>query len=481
MTGESPSKPTVGTLIDLAVQVDRDEAEQDAALRRRDRAIGQELGAAAEPTAAQVPGLITGWLAALREAPRRGGDALTLLTVAAAAIGLLLGYSSAMGLFYYDGSSPVNVVPIVAVYVGLQAVTLLIFGLATLPQGVPGAEGLRSLSPGRLVGLIARWLPGKQRDAWARIVGKAGRHQLVYGRVQKWQVLTWSQTIALAFNLAAVAGALQLIVFSDLAFGWSTTLDPDPGTVHRIAEALGSPWRWTGLDAAVSLEVVHATQTYRAEWADRQLAPELATKWWPWLVTTMAVYGVLPRLATVFWTRRRLSAAVRDALVATPGVDRLVGRLSSAIVQTQAVEVEAAGRPSDKALPAATVTAGSVCVIRWASAPFDGEAMDAGGAELADDQRTIEAAVAASGDGKAGPVRVVVRAWEPPMLEFMDFLGDLRAGLGRGRTIEVQPVGEGDRGVWRRKLGQSNDPWLRLVGEEADLAASPAATEGSGS
>jgi hypothetical protein len=54
------------------------------------------------------------------------------------------------------------------------------------------------------------------------------------------------------------------------------------------------------------------------------------------------------------------------------------------------------------------------------------------------------------------------------MLELMDFLADLRQALGDGEAIELMPVGDGDREVWRKKLATSDDPWLRLVSETSD-------------
>ena len=44
-------------------------------------------------------------------------------------------------------------------------------------------------------------------------------------------------------TLTAVLTALALVVFTDLAFGWSTTLDLDAASLHRVVEALSTPWR----------------------------------------------------------------------------------------------------------------------------------------------------------------------------------------------------------------------------------------------
>jgi ABC-type cobalt transport system substrate-binding protein len=64
-----------------------------------------------------------------------------------------------------------------------------------------------------------------------------------------------------------------------------------------------------------------------------------------------------------------------------------------------------------------------------------------------------------------GPVVVFTPAWEPPLLEFSDFLGALRASIGAGRSIVVVPVGESlheaaprDSDNWRLAVGRLGDP-----------------------
>lgn len=465
--------PHPGTLIDLAIQLRRDEALPQDTLRSRDRAIGQRLGAsksdAGQPpqNAADRAGLATAWLDELDDPPRRGGEALGVVGFVAVGLGLLLGYGAAMALFYYDGQAPVNVVRVLAVFVALQVVTLLLFALAAAPGSLPGGRSLRALSPGRLAALVARWLPGETRDAVAQIVGRGGAHQRVYGRVQKWQVLAWSQAMALAFNVAALGGSLQLIVFSDLAFGWSTTLQVDEDAMYAVTSALSKPWETFWADAVPTPKLVAETRTNRVEALGDQIDPATAAGWWPFLVACIAVYGVLPRVVTLILTRWRLRRAAVRAVAFTPGVDRLCDRLGAALVETRAAEHEADGTNTSEAQEVFAASAGVHAVIRWADAPHDGEALHAGGGRALDDDRR---AIAEASRGE-GVVRVVVKAWEPPVLELLDFLGDLRKSLGDGRAIEVQPVGEGDRAVWRKKLASVGDPWLRLVDPNTEGAS----------
>lgn len=471
MHGFMPRLPTPqpGTLLDLATQLHRDELAPLERLRRRDREIGQSLGLDRGEEAISIPeraGRLTRWLAEIPDAPARGEEGLRWVGLIAVGIGLLLGYGAAMGLFYYDGSTPVNVVRILAVFVALQAVTLVLFGVAAMPGRFPGGAWLRDLSPARLATLVSRWLPGETRDAVEQILGRGQSHQRVYHAVQKWQLLTWSQSMALAFNLAAVCGALQLIVFSDLGFGWSTTLQAEADDMHNLTSALAVPWQAAWADAVPLAGLVEATQTYRAENFELGVKAGDSAKWWPFLVMAMLVYGVLPRFVTLIFTRRRLTKAVVKAMATTPGADRVLDRMTAAVVETRAVEHET-GEAGNRIAAQAEVPSSQIgCVIRWAEAEYDGEAFGAGGGRSLEHDRQTIAAVA---DGGEQPVLVRVKAWEPPVLEFLDFLSDLRQAIGDGRTIEVQPIGDGDRSVWQKKITSVGDPWLRMVADTPNV------------
>jgi hypothetical protein len=71
------------------------------------------------------------------------------------------------------------------------------------------------------------------------------------------------------------------------------------------------------------------------------------------------------------------------------------------------------------------------------------------------------------------PVAVLVKSWEPPLLELQDFLRALRDAVGDGRVVALVPVARGAQGEpaapgdgalapWRRAVEQSGDPWLLL-------------------
>jgi hypothetical protein len=67
---------------------------------------------------------------------------------------------------------------------------------------------------------------------------------------------------------------------------------------------------------------------------------------------------------------------------------------------------------------------------------------------------------------------VLTRGWEPPLLEFADFLGMMRERAGAAASITVVPIDVGgtrvdaaDRAVWAGTLARLRDP--RLYVQEA--------------
>jgi len=70
---------------------------------------------------------------------------------------------------------------------------------------------------------------------------------------------------------------------------------------------------------------------------------------------------------------------------------------------------------------------------------------------------------------------VVVKAWEPPLLEFLDFISDLRMAVAKNRQILIVPVSISEDGEvvvadganvesWQSKVQATDDAFIELVG-----------------
>jgi hypothetical protein len=484
--------PSIGRLIDLAEQLSRDAERSPDALRRRDRALGRELLQRGRDAESQV----AAWLDRVRpeggpttgEQAERATRVLGLLLVA---FGLFAGAGAALALFWYDGSHPVNVVRVIGVFVGLQLLLLCATLVLCLPERwrrfVPGLAGLQEalslLSPGRWQRALRQLLPASRREAASRLAGLARRHHRLYGDVERWWLLSNSQAFGVAFNLGALAVAMGLIAFTDLAFGWSTTLDVHGADLERVTHLLSRPWAGVWPSAVPSTALIEATRYFRE---NAHHDPAASAPWWRFLLACMLLYGLVPRALMLGFARVRLHFAVRRAFRAAPGLAALRDRLSSRLVETvgEGDAPEAARGPEPKPHEGPTLPPGVRCrAIVWSGFPLDGAAeasavlgVDvlslhrAGEADLERDAAAIRALVEAGGEE---PVVVIAKAWEPPVLELLDFLADLRKALGARRAVVVVPLGLSDAGrpvapaprdalQWQRAADRLGDPWTSV-------------------
>jgi hypothetical protein len=86
-----------------------------------------------------------------------------------------------------------------------------------------------------------------------------------------------------------------------------------------------------------------------------------------------------------------------------------------------------------------------------------------GGRELEADRGALERLTADS----SSTIVVFTPAWEPPLLELLDFLAEIRRRVGAATSIVVAPVPDGARAVteveratWTRAVSRLADPRL---------------------
>jgi hypothetical protein len=323
------------------------------------------------------------------------------------------------------------------------------------------------------------------------VLAGAAAAQRKFADVHKWLLLAAGQVFAVAFNAGLLAVYLTLVVFTDLAFGWSTTLDVDPERVQRLVETLALPWKSWLAAAVPSAELVEATRYYRAESLTVVNAAALG-RWWSFLFMCLLTYGLVPRLVLLGFATWRLQRAAHRTLLHLPGVAELRYRLNREAVETRAEDPDSsapAAELPDNADPMPLHGTGVVIlwgglhlsdaeaarlVARAVGLASDGIHRAGVGAAMEDDAQTLRAAAEAD-----GPVAIIVKAWEPPLGELVDFIAQLRHTAGTGRALLVVPVAEDsgeaaraeDMGIWRRRMAAIGDPWLsvRGIGAQARL------------
>ena len=467
----------------------------------RDRAIGRSLGSDADEAAR-----VLGWWAQIQAQRPGSASAATgsaqvgvrvvryrrMAGIALTLLGAALGAAVAGVAFAYDGRHPVNLFTLFGILVAFPTFMLLLT-LALLParRGVGGGPSgslggvLAALNAGRWAGAALDRLLGAELFApgFGAPAGLAG--------FARWQLLVFSQWLAVGFFVGALLVALLLVAFTDLAFGWSTTLQIAATDVHRWLAALALPWaRWLP-QMVPDLALIEASRYFRggAPMLDQARVARLGG-WWPFVLMVIIVYGLLPRLLLLVVGCWRLHGATRALLCNDPEVTALLDRLTAPMVVLGGDGDEDGLPPSAAVTPAPDDLSAQheALVVVWNEAiaePALGAWLEAwlgarlqvrATAVLALDARASErhhrdalVALAREHGGSAAARRLIIvtRGWEPPLLEFNDFLGLIRELLGMAPSITVVPidvsgtrVAATERDVWAKTLGRLRDPRL---------------------
>ncbi|KAA3620053.1 MAG: DUF2868 domain-containing protein [Calditrichaeota bacterium] len=341
-------------LINLEVQLLKDAEADPVKIRTRDRAIGQKL---VEKNISR-PQMFLQWLARVgeKEATVPGelySTAIRIVRYILFFSGLAVGLSTGSGVLHFDGTQPVNVVNFLAIFLGMQFITYILFFLNCLPQKLQNVfpflgdfynvlrrfSELIARNSTRFLGEVSQAKIHQYFDTLNRI----RRRQIIYQKIEKWLLVGLTQTFSLAFNLGALVICVYLIVFSDLAFAWNTTLTLQNESFHQIVHVLSQPWQEIFPDAVPSLDLVEKTRFFRLEGeylnainSQRSADVRALGGWWPFLVASLFFYGLVPRILLYAIARWRFNKNIKRVPFNTADFSALYERLMTPVVQTRA-------------------------------------------------------------------------------------------------------------------------------------------------
>jgi hypothetical protein len=335
---------TLADLIDIEAFLAADRLRSDNDLIKRDREIGSKLNADFPSRSSQTTrrrNTILGWCHALTENlgvtsyGQRFIHTLNLIELSLVAAGVFLGIATVRVVLRYDGSTPVNIVHFLAVLVVTQVFLFLLMIMGTLFRRFLTAPFGKVARFGPLQELIKSFVWSK-----VKLPVAIERTQKFYGNVLGWRLVTATQKFGIAFNLAALATLTYLIIFTDLAFSWSTSLNLSAKEAHHLIKIIAWPWdslsRFSdfGKNYVPTLELVEKTQYFRidgryiaASPADRALDVKILGSWWPFLSMALAIYGLLPRAIFYVFAKLAFLRAVRFVKFDTIELEVLYQRL----------------------------------------------------------------------------------------------------------------------------------------------------------
>ena len=374
-------------------------------------------------------------------------------------VAFVVGLLSGATLLSYSGKAPVNVVYFLALAVGVPLVTMGLAFLSMLRAG-QAHNALVHLSPASWMEKMLTLFPSFGANTLSKI------H--LNPRLANWLVIERAQMMAWWFALGLLLALLGIVVTQDVAFAWSTTLSVTPEQFHRLITWIAAPWRSWLPSAVPSVELIEQSQFFRLGGKlDSAMIGHAAQlgQWWKFLAMATLVYAL--GLRTLVWIAARigLRRSVKEAVMTLEGVPTLLEQMNTPVVKTTAREPEPTFVPDTDgyARRVTQLEPSYDAVLGWA---MDVESirviLDALGVEtlqVADPggSRTLEED-AAIVERASGDVLVLVKSWEPPTMDWVDFLHDLVTAVDR---VTVAPVGTEKQGyraeskdvtVWSRKL-----------------------------
>ena len=501
---------TYSDLIDLEYCLSLDREFQQSDLHERDRRIYLDI----PEDRRDLPRdrLILRWLQARKRqvfgasAPKSPGtvicESYRTLGYLLATLGIVLGFVAALSFLAYSGTTPVNVLNFLFLFIFSQVLIMAVVfpviglrmaGLAEFPAPI---VSLYALISSRFSGRVARLtahLPAELRSACISMAGIVKKHGSRYRQAAYWPFFSLSQYVMVSFNLGLLTATLYRLITSDIAFGWQSTIQFSAPFIHKTVRMLALPWSWA-FPHRISYPSEAEIEGSRIILKDGiyHLATQDLVSWWPFLVLCIVVYGLLFRSALVAIGRLGQQRSLRKLEFNTPALIQLVMRMRSPLVTSQAQSPAIPRQPVSTSPPAdgdGVSPAGSALLLIPAEMSSDAadaiiDRLDRAGFRIAA-QRTFMAGygadqelfaeIAAHSWPEGGGIAAVVEAWMPPINETVELLRNLRAAAGPSLPVWVvlagQPNGHGvpapvtgaERSSWRQKIDELADPYLELV------------------
>lgn len=532
------SRWTLADLLDLEYLFQTDEAlrqqEGEQALRKRDRII---YLAKIAPKIKNTPilnpqELVQRWLQVRQRnsggagennrEPLLPGAIWNEVSVVLLWLALFFGLGSGLGLAsafsVYSGRAPLNVSAFLGLFVALQLVILLAQPLFMLLRRVRRSHLERSVLYTLLLRLMiagADWiyararrsLSANKRLSFAALLGQV-RSRRELAPLLVWPVFFLLQLSAIGFNLGVLGLTLAKVVFSDMAFGWQSSLQLSAQQVADGVRLLALPWSWflpEGMGYP-SLAQVEGTQIILKD-GIYHLATQDLVSWWPFLCTALVVYGLLPRLLLLMGGYIRYRHQLDALELRNPEIRWLLQRMTTPQVETDGEHAAVRVRPQQPIyqidipqetaqesvavdMPPATTAEGMHSLILVPEELLDGldnaalmQAMQnlSGCREIqilqlpfsaAEEQALLVHIQKERAAALVDEVFLVQEAWMPPLQETQQLLAQLRTAVGATTPLTILLIGrpKGNNrltpalpehaDIWRKKMQALADPSL---------------------
>ncbi len=380
-------------------------------------------------------------------------------------IGFFTGLALASALLYYDGSQPINVLVLL---IFLVLLPLLLFFVSLILPLLNSNSVVSGLNAGSMVFSFL-----KKKSPVLEAFFSSSRSDAAKDKLLRWRLLLYSQQFGMALAIAALLTLLARVSFSDLAFGWSTTLDIEASTLSPWVQALAWPWVTWFPEAVPSTSLIEQSRYFRLANGTSELSAQTLTGWWKFIAMCLLVYGIGFRVLATWVANFNYKKAIQEMLMQHSEVTALLDRFDAPIGsgQEQAPIVSAERQTTTSASTFDFQSADAI--ILWNSARSSNKDLQhkniievSGDGDLQIDSEVIRQIDV----NETGKIHIITKAWEPPLLEFHDFIQILRTKFGSEVSISIQPISANnelpdatDVEIWRHSIEKLQDPKVYVI------------------
>jgi len=393
------------------------------------------------------------------------------ITLMLGVLAFFLGFFSGVALLSYSGREPVNVIYFMAMVIALPLVTMTL-ALFSMLRASASRSFLVHISPAYWMEKILRLLPGRIQQSLEEL------H--INPSLLNWLIIRRSQLLALVFSTGLLLALLVMVVTKDIAFAWSTTLHVSPKEFHTLLETIALPWKGWFPSAVPSLDLIEQSQYFRlGERLDPQMVQNASKlgEWWKFLAFATLFYAIFLRALLWIVSIIGYRQALKRSFLNLEGVASLLKAMNEPLISTSSPQPEKAfdGTGNHYAQEIHTLKHAYDITLGWAMSKemllvlndamqVDSPVLeDVGGTNTLDEDKKIVSQA-------KGNVLLYVKSWEPPTMDFVDFLESLAAVA---QKVTVVPVGtdsdtylpkEHELAIWGRKLQGAGEKkvWLKI-------------------
>lgn len=404
--------------------------------------------------------------------------------------GLLVGLSSSVLIFNYNGKEAINLaLPLISFV--LLPILILFFNVLFLAptnfiKKLPIFNKLYSVfgyfSPGRILSKFLSkfsiknsFLPGQSSS----ILGLKSS-----SKIWKWFFLNLNQIFAASFFVAVLIYFIFQISIKDVAFAWGSTLEISSSHVFHLTESISWPWKNFIPEARPSAELIEETRIYRlGEIAKTQSEAARFGSWWYFLAASIFTYGLFPRLLLLCFIGPYKNKLIKDSHLKIPGLSQVLSRLKAPRVKINASQGAERSFSNNSNINPSSASSnfpnykmqGNSFLISWNFSLTKEQIKILGGDKIKDENyfnlsftTEIDAFEEKLNQTKKtlknNPSALMVfRAWEIPLLETLLQLKDLASNFSISSPLqiilvdpisseELKPATQCQNEVWSNKL-----------------------------